>query len=125
MEKHVNVIAALQIGLSIFGIVIGIVILVILSTIGVLVDDKDANFILPLIGNIVAAFIFIMSVPGIIAGIGLMKHKEWGRILTLILSVINLLNFPLGTALGIYCIWALVQDETVAIFRREAKNVMV
>jgi O-antigen/teichoic acid export membrane protein len=125
MEKHVNVIAALQIGLSIFGIVVGIIILVILSTIGVLVHDKDASFILPLIGYIIAIFIFLMSVPGIIAGIGLMKHKEWGRILTLILSVISLLNFPLGTAIGAYCIWALVQDETVALFRPESKNIMV
>jgi len=125
MEKHVHVIAALQIGLSIFGIIIGIIILVILSTIGVLVDDKDANFILPLIGNIIAVFIFLLSVPGIVAGIGLMKHKEWGRILTLILSVINLLNFPLGTVIGAYSIWALVQNETVDLFRPESKKVMV
>ena len=125
MEKHVHVIAALQIGLSIFGIVVGIVILVILSAIGGLVDDKDAGFILPLIGKIVATFAFLMSVPGILSGIGLLKHKEWGRILTLILSVINLLNFPVGTAVGIYCIWALVQDDTIALFKPEAKNVMV
>ncbi len=125
MEKHVNVIAALQIGFGIFGMVMGIAILVILSTIGVLVSDKDANLILPLIGNIIAAFFFLLSIPGIIAGIGLMKHKEWARILTLILSVINLLNFPLGTALGVYCIWALVQDETVALFSQAPTHVMI
>lgn len=117
MEKHVSVIAALQIGLSIFGIIIGIIVLVVLSLIGGLVGDKDANFILSLVGNIVAGILFLLSVPGIIAGIGLLQHKEWARILTIILSVLSLMNFPLGTAIGVYSIWALSQEETVAIFK--------
>lgn len=117
MEKHVNVVAALQIGLSIFGIIAGVIILVVLNTIGSLAGDHQASFVLHLIGNITAGFFFLMSAPGVIAGIGLLAHKEWARILTLILSVINLLNFPLGTAVGAYSIWALVQDEVVALFR--------
>jgi len=119
MEKHINVVAALQIGFSILWIVIGIIILFILSMIGGFVEDKDANFILPLIGQIIAAFLFLISVPGVIAGIGLLKKKEWGRVLTLILSVIGLMNVPVGTAVGIYCIWVLVQEETISLFKPE------
>jgi hypothetical protein len=125
MEKHINVVAALQIGLSILWIVIGIVILLILSVIGGFVDDRDAEFILPLIGQIVASFLFLISVPGIISGIGLLKKKEWGRVLTLVLSVIGLTNIPVGTAVGIYSIWVLVQDETIALFRQEPVKTMV
>jgi hypothetical protein len=117
MEKHLNVVAALQIGFSILWIVIGIIILFILSMIGGLVDDKDANFILPLIGQIIAAFLFLISIPGVIAGIGLLKRKEWGRILTLVLSVIGLMNVPIGTAVGVYSIWVLVQEETISLFK--------
>ena len=117
MEKHLNVVAALEIGFGIFWIVFGGIILFVLSLVGGLIDDKDARFILPLIGQIVAAFLFFTSIPGIIAGIGLVRRKEWGRILTLILSVIGLMNFPVGTAVGIYSIWVLVQDETVALFK--------
>jgi hypothetical protein len=117
MEKHLNVVAALQIGFSILWIVIGIIILFILSMIGGLVDDKDANFILPLIGQIIAAFLFLISVPGVIAGIGLLKKKEWGRVLTLVLSVIGLMNVPIGTAVGVYSIWVLVQEETISLFK--------
>jgi hypothetical protein len=123
MEKHVNIVAALQIGFGVLWIVIGIIILLILSLIGGFTDDHDAKFILPLIGEIIAAFLFFTSVPGIISGIGVLKRKEWGRILTLVLSVIGLLNFPVGTAVGIYCIWVLVQDETVALFREAPKTV--
>jgi hypothetical protein len=117
MEKHLNVVAALQIGFSVLWIVIGIIILFILSMIGGFVDDKDANFILPLIGQIIAAFLFLISIPGVIAGIGLLKRKEWGRILTLVLSVIGLMNVPVGTAVGVYSIWTLVQEETIALFK--------
>ncbi len=122
MEKHINVVAALQIGLSIFGVIIGIIILVVLNTVGSFTNDPQASFVLHLIGTIVAAFFFLMSAPGIIAGIGLLGHKEWARILTLVLSVIGIMNFPLGTAVGVYSIWALVQDEVVAIFKGGGKK---
>ena len=117
MEKHINVVAALQIGFGIFWIVAGIIILFLLSLIGGFVDDKDASFILPMIGQITAAFLFFLSIPGIIAGIGVLRRKEWGRILTLVLSVIGLMNFPIGTAVGIYSIWVLVQEETLTYFK--------
>ncbi|HRX12744.1 MAG TPA: hypothetical protein P5210_13880, partial [Draconibacterium sp.] len=59
----------------------------------------------------------ILSIPGIIAGIGLLKRKEWARILTLILSVLSLVNFPIGTAIGAYSIWAMVQPEVIELFK--------
>ena len=117
MEKHVNVVAALQIGFSIFGIIVGIVIFTVLYLVGDIAEDPDANFVLTLIANILIIFFTVISLPGIIAGIGLFKRKEWARVLTLILSVLDLFNFPLGTAVGVYSIWALVQPETVRLFK--------
>ena len=58
----------------------------------------------------------VVSIPGIIGGIGLLKYKNWARILVLIISAIGLLNVPFGTALGIYSIWTIVQDETIKLF---------
>lgn len=95
MEKHVSVVAALQIGLSIFGIIVGIIILVVLNTVGSFVNEREASLVLHLIGTILAVIFFLMSAPGIIAGIGLLRHKEWARILALILSALSVLNFPL------------------------------
>jgi hypothetical protein len=60
----------------------------------------------------------VLSILGIIGGIGLFTKSKWARILVLILSAIDLLNFPIGTALGIYTIWVLVQPETVALFEK-------
>lgn len=126
MEKHINVVAALHIGMAFLGIILGITVMVVFSLIGNLVDDQKANLILHLIGKIGAIFLFLLSIPGLIAGIGLFRRKEWARILTLIVSVLNLLNFPFGTAAGVYSFWVLVQEETVALFKKsEEKGRMI
>ena len=54
--------------------------------------------------------------PGIIAGIGLLARAGWGRILTLIIAAFSLLNFPLGTALGAYTFWVLLQSSADKYF---------
>jgi len=41
-------------------------------------------------------------------------------VLVLILSAIDLLNIPIGTALGIYTILVLVQAETVVLFEKDS-----
>jgi len=118
MEKHINIVASLQIGFSILGIIIGGVIFAVLHFAGGLSDDHQAQFVLSIVANVLIIFFAVLSIPGIIAGIGLFKRKEWARILTLIISVLDLFNFPLGTAVGVYSIWALVQPETVEHFKK-------
>jgi len=117
MERHINVIASLRIGFSILGLLIGGVIFTVLYFVGDFVDDQEAETVLTIVANVVMVLILILSIPGIIAGIGLFKRKEWARILTLILSVLDLFNIPIGTAIGAYSIWALVQPEVVEQFK--------
>lgn len=116
MEKHINVVAALQIGLSIFNLILAFVIFTVLKLVGGFVDEPNADTILSLIADILAIVFIVISIPGILAGIGLYKRKEWARILTLILSIIEIFSFPIGTAIGIYSIWALIQPETINEF---------
>jgi len=116
MQKHITAVAALHIGFGILGIVVGLVLFALLSGVGMFIQDYEAQFILWIVGVSLGAFLIIVSIPGVIAGIGLLKYKNWARILTLIISAIDLLNIPFGTALGIYSIWALVQEDTIQIF---------
>ena len=118
MERHINVVAALQIGYSILGLMIASAFFAFFHLIGDFVDDHEAEFVLGIIANVLMVFTLILSIPGILAGIGLFKRKEWARVLTLIISVLNLLSFPLGTGIGIYSIWALVQPEIVEEFKK-------
>ena len=75
-----------------------------------------ANIQGAIIGFIGGFIVFIVSVPSIIAGIGIVKHKQWGRILGLILAAINLLNVPIGTVLGAYTFWVLLNEESQKYF---------
>jgi O-antigen/teichoic acid export membrane protein len=117
MERHINVVAALQIGLAIFGLFIAGLIFTFFHLLGDFVDDNEAQLVLGIVANVIMVVSVIFSLPGILAGYGLFKRKEWARVLTLILSVINLMSFPLGTAVGIYSIWALVQTDVVEEFK--------
>jgi len=118
MEKHINVVAALNIGLSLLRIIVVGVVFVILHFVGDFVDEHEAEVVLSIVANIMIFVVLVLSLPGIIAGIALFKRKEWGRILTLIVSVLNLVDIPLGTAVGAYSIWAMVQTETVELFKK-------
>lgn len=116
MENHVHTVGVLSIGLSIFGILIGGFIFVLLAGLGYVVQDEEAAPILTVIGFFVGAFLCLLSIPGIIGGIGLFKRKEWARILVLVISALHLINFPIGTAIGGYSIWVLVNTETIKLF---------
>jgi O-antigen/teichoic acid export membrane protein len=118
MEKHINVVAALQIGFSILGLIIGGVLFTLFVLLGNFIDEPDAQIVFGIIAKVVMVVLIVLSIPGIIAGIGLLKRKEWARILTLILSVLSLVNFPIGTAIGAYSIWAMVQPEVVELFKK-------
>ena len=119
MEKHIDIIAGLNIGLSILGMLAGFAVFGILYVVGDISDDQQAQLILSLISKVLMGFVVLLSIPGLIAGLGLLRRKEWARVLALIVSVISLLNFPLGTAVGVYSIWTLVHPEVVAKFKTE------
>lgn len=73
--------------------------------------------ILRIIGLIVSSFLALIGLPKIIGGLGLIRHKEWARILMLVISFISLANVSFGTALGVYSMIVLFNPETVRLFQ--------
>lgn len=116
MKQHVTVVGAANIGYGALGLLLACLTLVILIWVGRIADDADAARILDFVAVVAFIFLGVLSVPSIIGGIGLLRGQEWARILVLILSVLNLFNIPIGTALGVYSIWVLMQQETVEMF---------
>lgn len=118
MEKHIDVISILWIVSGALGILIAFFIFWFLFGISYIPDiEYEASYVLRLIAVCGSLFLAVLSVPEIIAGIGLMRRKEWGRILVLIVSFFNLIWFPIGTALGVYSIVILMREDTSQIFR--------
>ena len=64
----------------------------------------------------IAVLLVVISLPGLIAGIGLLKFRPWARILAIIIGALHLLSFPFGTALGVYTLVVLLNAETPALF---------
>ncbi|HZY62866.1 MAG TPA: zinc ribbon domain-containing protein [Edaphobacter sp.] len=54
------------------------------------------------------------AVLAFIAGFGLLSRRSWARVLAIVLAILALLKFPLGTALGIYTLWVLAPAQSRA-----------
>lgn len=54
----------------------------------------------------------VLAIPGL----GLLARKGWVRILAIVVAVLNLANVPIGTVVGLYVLWVLLQEEAGAYF---------
>jgi len=120
MEKHLTIAAALQVGLSVMAIIAAIVVFTVLQSIMQFADEPEAKQVISIVTLWVPVFLLIISIPGLIGGIGLFLKQKWARILVLVISVLELLNIPLGTAVGVYSIWVLVQEDTIKLFTEQS-----
>jgi hypothetical protein len=110
MQQHVTIVGWLYIIGNTFFIVIGGFVFVLMTSIGFFVHDPEALPILSIVGTWIALFLTMLALPGLIAGIGLLKRQMWGRVLAIIVAFFALLNFPIGTAIGIYALFVLLQN---------------
>jgi hypothetical protein len=121
MDTHVKVLAVLYIVFSALGTMAAFVVASVFGVAGVATaagagSDAIALPIIGLTGAAVAAFLLVVSLPGFVAGIGLLKYKPWARILTIVLSALNLINIPLGTIVGVYGLYVLLSEEGTRLF---------
>jgi len=124
MVTHVKVLGILHIVFGALGILLALGLLMLFGglagVIGAAAETEDratAVGVLGVIGAIVFFVVLILSLPGLIAGIGLLKFRPWGRILGIVISALDLIHVPFGTALGVYGLWVLLSNETEALFR--------
>jgi hypothetical protein len=117
MKQHVSFVGALHIGFGILGLLGALAVYVIFNFANGLVENEPvAEEVLTFVGGTLSLLIVFFCCMGIIGGIGLFSYKPWARILVMIVSAINCLNIPIGTAKGVYSIWVLMQRETIELF---------
>ena len=116
MQQHATILGWLHIFGNALMFLMGFFVFALLWGIGVTSGDAEAARILGIIGTSVGAFLVLLGIPGVVAGYGLLRGKAWGRILALVVGFLGLVNFPLGTAIGIYTLWALLQDSASDYF---------
>jgi len=73
-----------------------------------LMDDPGAEpevmWVFNFIDSFVWAIAILFLIPRLILGIGLVTKQKWANVPSMVYGIISLLNFPVGTALGVYCI---------------------
>jgi hypothetical protein len=116
MRQQVPIVAWLNIAGSVLLLLIAMFLVLLLPGIGVLSGDREALGVLTIVGISVGTFMGVLGLPGLIAGIGLLRRRNWGRILAIIVGFLNLINFPIGTVVGGYSLWVLFQDAATAYF---------
>ena len=116
VQQHVSILGWLFIVGNAFFLLIGGFVFMLLTGLGQSVSDPEARAILPLVGSTVGLLLALLSVPGMAAGSGLLTRKSWARVLAIVMAVLGLLNFPVGTAIGIYALWVLLQTSAANYF---------
>lgn len=122
MEKNAQVMGILWIVYGVLSVLGGIICLVGLLIVAQIPDIRwECGSIGPDILRIVAvslgSFLIALGIIRVVSGIGLQAHREWARILTLVLAFLSLINVPFGTALGIYSIVYLLKPEMIELFK--------
>jgi hypothetical protein len=120
MEKHVTLVGALHMGYGAFHVLCALAAFALIAGGGLLggliAEEEFVIGITFFIATTIAVWIILFSVPGIVGGVWLLKHKPWARYLVLVVSVLAMMDVPLGLGIGLYSIWVLLQAETEKLF---------
>ncbi len=119
MNSHVKVVGWLWIANGVLSILMALIGLTVINWPGLIPSARDS-----ILASLGALCFFLPGVIAyVLAGYGLLKYKSWARILAIILAILNLILFPIGTALGIYTLVIMFNDEAEALFRGESSPV--
>lgn len=116
VQQHVTILGWLYIlGHALF-LVVGGFIFLLVTGIGLASGDPEARSVLLVVGPTVGLMLAILAVPGLAAGYGLLTRQPWARVLAIVVGVLGLLNFPIGTAIGLYALWVLFPSRSREYF---------
>jgi hypothetical protein len=120
MKKHVTVVAAIQVGFGLLGLMLSVFLFFILNFARTQVGDEPvASDILRIISISVPLLVGFLSTLGLIGGIGLFAYKQWARYLVIVVAALGCLNIPIGTLKGVYFLWVLLQNDTIKLFEEK------
>jgi hypothetical protein len=122
VETHVKVLGVLYLVLGGLGVLLALTLMLVFGSAFGLIGasgDPDAVQALPIVGlagTTLVTLTLILSLPGVVIGIGLLQRKSWARIGGIVLAICCLIGFPIGTIIGIYGLWVLFSRETEQLF---------
>ena len=113
-ERRVRAVGWIHAALGGLGIVGGLGLFGAIAPWGFLAGDPTAAFVTGTVGSVLAGVMFAIALPGLLAGIGLLRRRRWARTLAIVVSALMLFSIPIGTAIGGFCLYVLLHDDTRA-----------
>lgn len=118
---HVRLLGILWLAISAFRLLPGLFLIAMMRGPRMAFLPPDVPFFVHGILHFVGwAFIFFGGI-GLLAGWGLLERQPWARTLTIVLGCLNLVDMPIGTALGVYTLWALLPSRSEEEYRRMSR----
>lgn len=130
LQTHVPITGWLLIAHSLLGVIAGLIAFALimggswfLTELAPVVNDPEGVRVFTILTTLntltailIGGLVIGLAIPALVAGIGLLARKSWARVLGIIVSVFALLSFPIGTFIGIYAIFVLMQDAATNYF---------
>ena len=105
IDQHKKILGVLYVVFSSLNIV-GVMFFVLLasSIIPIHVDDQEALLVINIVKYALISLTIVLTLPALIAGIGLLYKQDWALTLAFIIGIIGILGFPIWTFIGVYTI---------------------
>jgi hypothetical protein len=130
MDMHINILGWLLIGI---GILTGILAFMILFAGQVIRHlpipfPPEVRMAMPELISWVASIVGLATAAlgaGIAgAGVGLLQYRSWARVLAIIMAVLLVFHFPIGTIIAAYAFWVLFSREGQDYYRARSESTM-
>ncbi len=115
LDTHARVAAWLHIAMGALGVCVLVLLGVVFGVFGAAVgasQGAQAGIVGWIVGLGALFFGLFIALPAleIVGAVLLLNGNAAGRVITIIFSALSLLNVPIGTAIGIYSLWALLRE---------------
>lgn len=125
MQGHVRLLAILLLLWGILSFGLHLLAVVTAGTVGVFLGNLldislSSAAVVPVLVVALGAFFLLTSLLAIVAGVGLLHYRAWGRVLGLVVCALGLLRPPFGTLVGVYGLWVLLSREGEQHYRQQA-----
>jgi len=123
MQTHIKVLGVIYVAVGACMLLAALFLVLTLggvaSIVGATAEPHDAEIAIPILGiagTALATFLGLFALPSLVTGYGLLNFKAWSRVVGIVLSAASLINIPLGTVVGAYGLWVLLNKETERLF---------
>lgn len=120
MELHVRRLAYLNLAVAGLGLLAAVVLLALAvepSGWWTRLDEGETALSVANLLEAGACLYFLVTSPlFLFVGAGLLKLRPWAQPAAVAASILHMVNFPLGTAVGLYGLWAMNEPEIVLLF---------